>query len=220
MKATLAILLALLAGACGSSPSAPSSTPQAAPVARWMLSGLVTSSPAGGPLSGSVVTIVDGPDAGRQATADSLGRYALADLHPAGFSVRASAKGYRDMTRGITLTANVQADFVLELPLARLVDIGGSPIRYERVAGGFEAFANAVNDGPGCVNSVAGVTTIRNAQPPNLTLDFSWSLPATRIIQPGEQFEYHAGFMSNEQAYAFPEGTASTKFTGFSIPCP
>ena len=122
--------------------------------------------------------------------------------------------------REITLTANGQADFVLLLPLARLLDIGGSPIRYDRVPGGFEMFATAINDGPGCVHSVGGVTTIKNAAPPNLTLDFSWSLPAERIIQPGERFDYRLGFMSDEQARQFLEGSASTKFSRFSVACP
>ena len=64
------------------------------------------------------------------------------------------------------------------------------------------------------------MTTIKNAAPPNLTLDFSWSLSAERIIQSGERFEYHVGFMTDAQAFQFPTGTASTKFSGFSIPCP
>jgi hypothetical protein len=85
---------------------------------------------------------------------------------------------------------------------------------------GFEMFAQGVNDGPGCVNSVGGVTTLRNAAPPNLTLDFAWALPTTRTIQPGETFEYRVGFMTDAQAFQFPEGSASTKFSGFSIPCP
>jgi len=59
-----------------------------------------------------------------------------------------------------------------------------------------------------------------NAAPPNLTLDFSWNLPAVRIIQPGERFEYHVGFMTDAQAFQFPDGTASTNFSGFSVPCP
>jgi len=50
------------------------------------------------------------------------------------------------------------------------------------VPGGFEMFATAINDGAGCANSVSGVTTIKNAAPPNATLDFSWSLAADRMI--------------------------------------
>jgi hypothetical protein len=63
------------------------------------------------------------------------------------------------------------------------------------------------------------VTTLRNAAPPNLTLDFSWSLPASQIVQPGEWFRYRIGVMTNEQ-FAFRDGTATTRFSGFSIPCP
>jgi hypothetical protein len=108
----------------------------------------------------------------------------------------------------------------LLLPLARLVDVGGPEIRYERVAGGFKMFATAVNGGEGCASRVGGVTTIKNAAPPNLTLDFSWSLPATQIVKPGERFDYRVGFMTDEQAFQFPEGSAFTKFSGFSVVCP
>ena len=108
----------------------------------------------------------------------------------------------------------------LALPLARLIDIGGSEIRYERVAGGFEAYATALNAGEGCVNSVSGVTTIRNTAPPNLTLDFSWRLPAEQLIRAGERFDYHLGFLSDEQARSVSDSTASTKFSGVSVPCP
>ena len=88
------------------------------------------------------------------------------------------------------------------------------------VAGGFEMFATAVNDGEGSAREVGGVTTIRNAAPPNLTLDFPWSLPPDRIIRPREQFDYRVGFMTDAQAFQFPDGTASTKFSGLSVPCP
>ena len=217
---TIRILAALYASACGSSPSSPSSTPPTPTgPARWMLSGLVVTA-AGGALSGAIVTVLDGPDPRRQATTDSSGRYALAGLQEAGFNVQASARSYTAVIKGINLTANIQADFVLPLPLGRLVDVGGSDIRYDRVPGGFEMYAMALNDGPGCVNSVSGVITIRSTAPPNLTIDFTWSLPADRIVQPGERFTYHVGTMTDEQAFRFPAGTASTKFSGFSIPCP
>ena len=88
------------------------------------------------------------------------------------------------------------------------------------VAGGFEMFATAVNDGEGCANQVAGVLTIRSTQMPSLTLDFSWSLSPDRVIRPRERFDYRVGFMTDDQAFQLPEGTASTKFSAFSIPCP
>jgi hypothetical protein len=63
------------------------------------------------------------------------------------------------------------------------VDIGGSDIRYQPLpGGGYDMSATATNEGPGCANSVSGVTAIKNAAPPNATLAFSWSLPADRII--------------------------------------
>jgi hypothetical protein len=43
---------------------------------------------------------------------------------------------------------------------------------------------------------------------------------AERIILLGERFDYHLGFMTDPQAFQFPEGSASTKFSGFSLPCP
>jgi Carboxypeptidase regulatory-like domain len=219
MRFQLLMLIAVLAGGCGSSPTTPSSTPQAAPVARWGLSGVVTSS-AGGPINGAVVTILDGPNANQTTSSNASGRYRFADLTPGGFSIRVTARGYSDVTMGITLTTNQVVDVRLLFPLARLQDIGGAPIRYERVAGGFDMFANAVNAGEGCASQVAGVLTIRHSQQPNLTLDFSWTLPVDRIIQPHEQFEYRIGVITDAQAFQFPEGTASTRFSAASIPCP
>jgi len=81
-------------------------------------------------------------------------------------------------------------------------------------------FATAINDGAGCARDVAGVTTIKNAAPPNSTLDFLWTLPASQIVRPGERFEYRVGFMTDAQAFQFPEGSASTKFSALSVPCP
>src|SRR4029434_9311217 len=111
---------------------------------------------------------------------------------------------------GITLTANEVVDVRWLFPLARLVDVGGSEIRGERVPGGWEMFAHATNARAGCATQVGGVLTIRNTQQPNLTLDFSWSLPPDRIIRPSENFEYRIGVISDAQAFQFPEGTAST----------
>jgi Carboxypeptidase regulatory-like domain len=164
--------------------------------------------------------ILDGQDKGRTATTDASGRFTLAGLAQGGFSLHVTARGYSDATMGITLVANQVVEVRLVLPLARLIDIGGLPVCYERVPGGFEMFAAAVNDGPGCANSVGGGTTIKNAAPPNLTLDFSWSLPATQIIQPGEHFNYRIGVMTDEQARSFSDSTATTKFSGFSGLCP
>ena len=121
---------------------------------------------------------------------------------------------------GINFTANVQADFVLPLPLARLMDIEGGAHSVRPFTWRWVQNERRINEGDGCAREIGGVTTIKNAAPPNLTLDFSWNLPAERIILPGQPFEYHLGFMTDAQAFQFPEGSAATKFSGFSVPCP
>jgi len=131
-----------------------------------------------------------------------------------------SARGYTDATVPVTLTASQVADVRLLLPLARLLDVGGSSIRCERVANGYQMFANAINTGSGRPAQVTGVLTIMSTAPPHLALDFSWSVPPERIIVPGEQFEYRVGFMSNEQAFAIPEGSARSVFSSAAVLCP
>jgi hypothetical protein len=84
---------------------------------------------------------------------------------------------------------------------------------------GFDVFGVAVNTGTGCATQVAGVTTLTNVEPPHLTLELPWSLPATRIIQPGERFEIYMGAMTDAQAFRFPRGTYTSRFTFVSIAC-
>ena len=62
--------------------------------------------------------------------------------------------------------------------------------------------------------------SVAYATAPLTTLTFAWTLPPERVVRPGETFEYHIGFVSNPLAFAFPSGTASTRFGGVSIPCP
>jgi hypothetical protein len=42
-------------------------------------------------------------------------------------------------------------------------------------------------------------------------LDFSWSLPVSRIIRPAERLEYRISTMTDERAFRPPEGTAATR---------
>ena len=86
-RTVLLLVLAGLAAACSkSSPTAP--TP-----ATWSLSGTVSAA-GGGPISLATIAILDGPEAGKQATSDAAGRYAFSGLQQAGFSVRATANGF------------------------------------------------------------------------------------------------------------------------------
>jgi hypothetical protein len=139
-------------------------------------------------------------------------------LEQGGFWLHVTANGYRDVTMGVTLTTNTVTDVQLPPLLARLVDIAGTDIGYDRVPGGFEMYAMGENAGEACATQISGVTTIRNTAPPNLTLDFSWSVPTERIVQPGERFEYHAGFMTDAQAFQFPEGAPRPGSAAFQSP--
>jgi hypothetical protein len=57
---------------------------------HWTLTGSVTVT-VGGPINGAVISVLDGPEAGKTATTDGSGRFTLANLAPAGFTLRAVA---------------------------------------------------------------------------------------------------------------------------------
>ncbi len=85
-------------------------------------SGVGTAAPAvttpDGYVIGAVVEVVDGPDAGRQATTDDRGRYALEGLQQGEFTIRAMAEGFASVGGVVDLTADRVLDFAIshELP--------------------------------------------------------------------------------------------------------
>lgn len=82
-------------------------TPTApAPPTAFALSGHVTNSATGGPLSGAVVSVRDGPNAGRSTVTDSSGAYKLDQLLASTFTVNVSAAGYVEETQTVTLTSD------------------------------------------------------------------------------------------------------------------
>lgn len=90
----------------------PAPTPAPAPT-TWTLSGTVTDAATTRPISGARVAVNDGPNAGRSATADANGLYTLSALAQGGFTARATANGYTQADRGVTLTQNTQVSFAL-----------------------------------------------------------------------------------------------------------
>lgn len=144
MRCRLLLLVAVLATAGGSSPSAPLITPPLTPT-RWPLAGTVRSS-LGVPIDSAVVAILDGPDAGRQTTTDAFGRFAIPGLSQASFTLRATANGYQPASKGITLTSDVVVDLQLApLPAALVAE---RAIQYDRLpGGGFAMTAAGVNAG-------------------------------------------------------------------------
>jgi len=113
-KATCAaVLLCAVAAfsACsgGGNPVAPTSTQAAAPVATFTLSGQVTTT-TGGALTGAVVQIIDGPNAGRSTVTDTNGNYSITGLMQSGFTVTFSASNFAPTSIAVTLTANRTAN--------------------------------------------------------------------------------------------------------------
>ena len=102
--------------------------------AQWTLSGTVShgwADPESGPsvmtpsgrVVGAVVEIVNGPEAGRQATTDDHGRYLLESLEKAQLTVRATAEGFASVDR----TLDLASDTVLAFAIARELPPPGPP---------------------------------------------------------------------------------------------
>lgn len=213
MKRILAIAIALLSVACGSS-SSPSTTSPPAQL-RWNLSGTVTSVSTRTPIGGALVSIVDGPNAGQRTTTEPNGRYAFADLVQSGFTLRVTATDYDERAQSVTLTASTVLD--VQLPgLARL--IFGGPIIFTPRSEGFDLRTVGNNTGTGCASTVAGVTVLTRVSTGE-TLSFAWSLPATRIIQIGERFESTIGSMTADQALRFQGASNTTSATFANTAC-
>ena len=75
-----------------------------------------------GRVAGAVIEVVDGPDAGRQATRDDHGRYLLESLEQARLTVRVTADGFAPVVRALDLASDTALAFAIsrELPPARL----------------------------------------------------------------------------------------------------
>ena len=112
----LVAIIVLTGAVVGCGTSFPAAAPTPAPTATtWTLSGSVSSS-IGFAITSATLTILDGPDNGKQTETDSVGRYSFAGLQQAGFTLRASAFGYAAISKGVTLTANTVTDFQLPRP--------------------------------------------------------------------------------------------------------
>lgn len=143
-------LLALIAAGCsgGGSPSAPApNNPTPPPAQSFTLSGRVSETvpTASTRIPGALLTIADGPHAGRTATADGNGEYSFGALTPAGFTVRATAPGYLEASRGVNLTSSLTENFEL-LPVPQTV----TTTRDESVSGGDPCSGGPDTFGDGC----------------------------------------------------------------------
>ncbi len=127
MKKIACVLISVFAVGCGSSSTAPTSSPPVVtpPVAQtFTLSGTVTST-TGNPVNGATVRVVDGTNAGKSTTTGSSGAYSLAGLAVAGQTVNASASFYTAASKGVSTTSNQTLDFQLApVPLFALAGKG------------------------------------------------------------------------------------------------
>jgi hypothetical protein len=76
-------------------------------VTLYTITGVVTVGISTTPIAGATVSIVDGPNAGKTTITDGNGRYTLAEVTFAGFSVLVTAPGYNGTSRGVPLTSGV-----------------------------------------------------------------------------------------------------------------
>jgi hypothetical protein len=218
MRALFALVLGCSLASCGGSSSPTTATPPVNLVNIWNLTGTVSSSTGVG-ISGATVAVLDGPDLGKQATADTAGRYSLTGLQQAGFSVRASASSYTSMTRGVTLNANMVVDFQLIRQPTAAMTFEGAIVFTPRADGSYDMSATGGNDGDGCAVAVTGITTLTPTT--GSPVSFPWSLPAATIIRPGERFRYNFGpiMASDFMAYG-TDGVYVTRFTFTNASCP
>ena len=218
MRALFVVVLGCSLAGCGGSSSPTTATPPVNLVTTWNLTGTVSSSTGGG-ISGATVAVLDGPDLGKQATADTAGRYSFSGLQQAGFSVRASASSYNPVTRGVTLNAHMVVDFQLTRQPAAALTFEGAITFTPRADGSYDMSATGGNDGDGCAGSVTGTTTLTPTT--GSPVSFVWSLPAATVIRLGERFRYNFGpiMASDFMAYG-TDGVYVTRFTFTNVSCP
>jgi predicted Zn-dependent protease len=119
----LIVTIACCGSACRGRSESPTAPSDSSPLG---LSGVVTESSAPTAVPGARVEVVDGVNQGRSVVAAGDGRYALTDLQPGAFSVRAVADGFEAEAHSVTLTSTATVDFALR----RLSKDGPSPARW------------------------------------------------------------------------------------------
>jgi len=210
----LAGLLLFIAACSGQTPAGPTTQPPTPQPATWMLTGRVTTT-TGVAVSGATVTVLDGPNAGRRAVADTSGRYVFTDrLQAGGFSVRADDPTAASLIKGITLTNDATLDF--QLPRA-ILTFEGELQFITRTDGAYDIRALASNTGDACATNIAGTTTITSTAT-TATLTFPWTLAGT--VRPGERVAYTFGPASVAQVTSIGSaGTYTTRFSFASAVC-
>ena len=173
----IALLLfsVVMAGtSCGGSESPTNPTPPPPPPpSTFTLSGGVTESEptTSTKIPGATVAFVDGgANAGKTATADAAGNYQITNVVPGAFTVRASAPGYQDATRPVTVSANTSLTIALN-PTPRTVTIEPEGT----VSGGDTPCSDGTSD-KGCK-----ILTLEIHNPGTLEATLEWENPTTDL---------------------------------------
>jgi len=119
----LVLALLALSGACGksSTPTTPTPTPTPTPTIVT-LTGTVSAT-GGGVIAGAIVKVLDGPNAGRSATANSVGVYVLDSLTPGNANLSANATIYDEVILGVFINGTNTLNFVFPVPAEAVNDI-------------------------------------------------------------------------------------------------
>jgi hypothetical protein len=119
-------------------------------------------------IPGATVAFVDGTNAGKTATADAEGNYRITDVLAGAFTVRASAAGYQDATRPVTINADTTLVIALN-PTPAILTIE----RTGTVSGG----DNRCSDGDfGCQ-----ILTLDIHNPGTLEATLEWENPSSDL---------------------------------------
>ena len=128
MRTLLACVLSLVLIACGgseSNPVGPSSPSPARPTGTsGTLTGVVRVVPTSTRIGNAVVTILDGPAAGRTAITDGAGAYRFENVPFGGMSLSAVLAPFAEDRNGVTHNGTATLDFNLTAPVFTVTGTG------------------------------------------------------------------------------------------------
>ena len=118
------LIVAVAAARCaGSSPTSnpspsPAPTPSPAPAPTpatptYTIAGAISDATTGRAIGGGSVSVVDGTNANKGSSTDGNGYYSIPALAGGSFTLRATAAGYNNADKGLTLSADTRVDLAL-----------------------------------------------------------------------------------------------------------
>jgi hypothetical protein len=109
-----AFVAAVLTATVFSTSACVKGAPLAPSSGTWSFKGSVNTT-ATSPIAGALLTVVDGPSQGSQASTDSGGHFTFANLASGRFTVTITADGFQGASPVVDLYADVEANFALAI---------------------------------------------------------------------------------------------------------